>query len=280
MTSKVAFPMLELRRHEQAIIAAVCVAGERLVAMQPAICDTRQLAVKADGTIVTPADNASEDILLAVIQRHAPRPHQVVSEERLASPIADPAQSTWFIDPLDGTRSYASGSPDFAILVSEWAAGAARFSVVHYPAFGQLAVAVGGRATWTPTIAQPRKCADVPAMGMVHLCYMESKALRRLVTEAGVKHHEAEAESTRALLDVVTGTASAAVVFLCGHKSWDLAPLLHLVTAAGGFVSDETGRPVRIRGPEVFGCYVIAARESSWHGILTAALRKLATTEI
>ena len=236
--------------------------------------------MKADGTIITAADIASEEILLAAISMHAPRPHRLVSEERAPSLVADATPSTWFVDPLDGTRSYVIGSTDFAVLISEWAAGEARFSVVYYPALGELAVAAGHRAAWTPSNTPAATPAGAPRMGVVHACYIRSPALRRLATEAGAAYREEETESSRALLDVATGAASAAVVLLCGHKSWDLAPLLHLIIAAGAFVSDEAGYPVRMSGPDVSGRYIIAARNPSLHKRLMTASWNLPASEL
>ncbi|MBV9013166.1 MAG: hypothetical protein JO272_14155 [Pseudonocardiales bacterium] len=229
MTDHVALPEPELPPHYHAIIEEVCRAGDRLIVMQPSIYNAQDVAVKTDGTIVTAADLASEEILLRAIRTYAPRPHRVVSEERAPSLVEDTVQPTWFVDPLDGTRSYASGSTDFAILVSAWAAGQPMFSVVHYPALGELAVAAGRQAAWIPPSPLAAPAANASQSGVLHACYMRSQTLRRLAMESGIAaYREDEVESTRALLDVAIGAASAAVVLLCGHKSWDLAPLLHL----------------------------------------------------
>jgi 3'-phosphoadenosine 5'-phosphosulfate (PAPS) 3'-phosphatase len=106
---------------------------------------------------------------------------------------------------------------------------------------------------------------------------MCSPELQRLATKSGAAYSEQQVESTRALLDVATGAASAAIVLICGHKPWDLAALLHLVSAAGGFVTDETGRPVRMLGTEVLSRYIVAARDRSLHESLTAALERAST---
>lgn len=279
MSGDIAWAHAALRPHHHAILEAVHRAGEQLVTMQPSICQEKN-AVKADGTIVTAADLASEEILLGAIGTYAPRPHWVISEEREPSPIADPAYPTWFVDPLDGTRAYAAGSPDFAILVSAWSGEQPEFSVVYYPSIGELAVATGRHATWTPPPVRDAAAGASPA-GVMHACYMRSPALRQLAAEAGgAAYRENEVESTRALLDVATDLAIAAVVLLCGHKSWDLAPLLHLITATGGHVSDEAGNPVLMRGPDISGRYVVASRDQSLHQRLVAAAEKPATSEL
>jgi fructose-1,6-bisphosphatase/inositol monophosphatase family enzyme/SAM-dependent methyltransferase len=271
MTGESAFPMQGLRPHEEAIIAAVLAAGQQLVAMQSVIHEGGRVEVKTDGTLVTAADYASESTLLAAIRSHAPHPHDILSEESPALPLT-PALPIWFVDPLDGTRSYAAGSPDYAVLVSEWVAETPRFSVVYYPAIGQLAVAAAGRAAWSHWKIPPLDGADADPKGVVRVCYMCSPGLRHLVTQSGAAYSEQQVESTRALLDVATGAASAAIVLVCGHKPWDLAALLHLVSAAGGFVSDETGRPVRMLGSEVLSRYIVASRDRLLHTNLTAAL--------
>lgn len=268
------------RPHHRAVVDAVRMAGCQLLALQPQVCIARKAAVKADGTIVTAADFASQETLLAAIDQHAPPPYMVVCEEEAQSLANAACPTTWFIDPLDGTSSYVAGSTDFAILVSEWSVDRPTFSVVYYPALGELAVAVGERVK---SVQPPANAArdTSQALAVIQTCYLSAPALQQVIHDFGpATLCEDGAESTRALLNVATGGAAAALVLLCGHKSWDLAPLLHLVAASGGRVSDERGEPLRFSGPEVSGRYLVAANDVALHSALLSTTQRLVESEL
>ena len=62
--------------------------------------------------LVTEADQASEDLILAQLGRHFSG-HSVVTEETGGHETDSPFR--WWVDPLDGTNSFAHGHPHFSI---------------------------------------------------------------------------------------------------------------------------------------------------------------------
>jgi fructose-1,6-bisphosphatase/inositol monophosphatase family enzyme len=73
-----------------------------------------QFRLKADGTLVTPVDLQIESFLINRIREHYPA-HAILSEE--SGIIGKSDDWTWIIDPLDGTRAYASGLPIWGISI-------------------------------------------------------------------------------------------------------------------------------------------------------------------
>ncbi len=59
---------------------------------------------KADGSVVTEADRAAEEVLLEEITRRFPGDGVVGEEGAQVSPRAGGA--TWYVDPIDGTSAF------------------------------------------------------------------------------------------------------------------------------------------------------------------------------
>lgn len=265
---------LALSKEREAVLAAVIRAGALVVSRQAAILSSlsSEVVIKEDGSLLTSADLASERELLDAIALSSDERCRVWSEEGLAPSghNATPRKGhTWYVDPLDGSRSYVAGSTDYAILVSQWMETSPAFSVVSYPAIGDIAVAVGRALEWRAGgPVSPSGTAERAAI--IYNCYDSSDALRRLVDTYAGELRENDTESTRALFDVAVGRADAAVVLLCGHKAWDIAALLHVLMAGGASVSSERGQPVMMDDDKVDGQYVIAARDPNMHRELLA----------
>src|SRR3979490_2104253 len=64
---------------------------------------------------VTAADHAAETVMRALIRRHFPD-HGIVGEE-YGEERAD-AEYVWFLDPIDGTKSFISGMPAWGTLIA------------------------------------------------------------------------------------------------------------------------------------------------------------------
>lgn len=111
-----------MSRSEAPAYAALLAAAHELAdASGPAILPyfRRQLAVDnkaADGSYdpVTAADRAAEKVIVKLIARRFPD-HGVVGEE-FGIERAD-ARFRWIIDPIDGTRSFVTGSPMWGTLI-------------------------------------------------------------------------------------------------------------------------------------------------------------------
>jgi len=89
------------------------------------------------------ADRLSHDLLISGLKRVSSEP--VVSEEDPFRPASWNRADLWVIDPLDGTREFLRGVPEFAVSVAHLAAGFPDLGVVLNPMTGELFHAIAGQ---------------------------------------------------------------------------------------------------------------------------------------
>jgi histidinol phosphatase-like enzyme (inositol monophosphatase family) len=105
---------------------------------------TLEVIDKSDGSPVTIADREAEAQLRAAISRRYPN-HGIVGEEHGAK-APDPSTSyTWYIDPIDGTKSFIHGVPLYSNLLAVIRDGVPVIGLINIPAIGQLMHAAEGR---------------------------------------------------------------------------------------------------------------------------------------
>ena len=94
---------------------------------------------KADGSPVTKADHAAEEILLAEIATLAPS-IQIISEENAASHNLAASQEFFLVDPLDGTKEFikARGDGAFTVNIGLIRNGDPLMGIVFAPALDRL----------------------------------------------------------------------------------------------------------------------------------------------
>ena len=95
-----------------------------------------QTSRKADGSPVTLADMAADDIIRSGLAEAFPDV-PAVSEEQPASHIAEAGQC-FIVDPLDGTRGFSRGSREFTVNIAYVENGDPIYGVIFAPAFGRL----------------------------------------------------------------------------------------------------------------------------------------------
>lgn len=107
---------------------------------------------KTPGDLVTVADRESEEVLTEWFAMVAPGALVVGEEAVFADPtrtrgLAD-AELAYTVDPVDGTRNFASGSPDYAVMVAEVRRGVTTRSWIVQPEHDRAFVAeLGSGAT-------------------------------------------------------------------------------------------------------------------------------------
>lgn len=93
------------------------------------------ISYKEDGTPVTTVDEEIEAFLLEQVARVTPG-YRVLSEER--GSLAGDDEFLWVIDPLDGTRAYASGLPIWSISIGLLQRERPVAGAVYLPAIGDI----------------------------------------------------------------------------------------------------------------------------------------------
>ncbi len=97
---------------------------------------------KPDDTPVTVADREAEALIRARIEKKFPG-HAIVGEEYGASSGGDDSHR-WFIDPIDGTKSFVCGVPLYGVLIGLEIEGRVEVGVVYFPALDEMVAAATG----------------------------------------------------------------------------------------------------------------------------------------
>ena len=87
---------------------------------------------KEDGSPVTPADIECERMMRAILEKKAPG--DAIWGEELGK---GEGERLWVLDPIDGTKAFASGSPLFCSLVGLVIQGGFDVGVIEVPAIGR-----------------------------------------------------------------------------------------------------------------------------------------------
>lgn len=200
---------------------------------------------KADDSPVTRADRETEAAMRAIIKAETPD-YGIFGEEHGAENAE--AEYVWVLDPLDGTRAFISGKPQFATLIALLHQGSPIVGVVDAPILGERwlgVLGVGTTLNGAPArTRQAVKLADA-RMGTTTLEMFESAddraaydRLRGAVADCnfgGDCYNYAVLASGH--LDLVLET---------GLKPWDFGALAPVVIAAGGCMTDWSGQPLTL----------------------------------
>ncbi|WP_082358114.1 MULTISPECIES: 3'(2'),5'-bisphosphate nucleotidase CysQ [Arthrobacter] len=89
------------------------------------------------GKLKDDGDRTSQEFIAAVLGRLRPG-DDILSEEGLDSRDRLSARRVWIIDPLDGTREFSEGRPDWAVHVALWEDGALAAGAVALPSAGRV----------------------------------------------------------------------------------------------------------------------------------------------
>lgn len=212
---------------------------------------------KPDGSPVTDADKAAEELILNDLARLAPG-LAVVAEESV-SVIGDDfdADAPFFlVDPLDGTRDFVRGGVDFTVNIALIRDRYPVFGVLYAPASERLFITLERGAAYT-TQLQPSRGAPFTGLKMTPL-KVRSPAPEKLTVLASRSHLN---EKTAQFIDklnvgetlqfssslkfaiIAEGTADV-YPRLAPTCEWDTAAGQAILEAAGGSVVEENGEPL------------------------------------
>lgn len=222
---------------------------------------------KADGSPVTLADRGAEEAARAWITARFPDDGIVGEEFGVVRPEA---RRQWFIDPIDGTKSFVRGVPLWGSLVGIVEGDTVLAGAVCCPAVGEtIAAAIGEGAWWNGRRARVSPTAELAqatvlvtddrAYGLVE----KRDAWRRLADAASIARTWGDCYG---YLLVATGRAEAMVD--PKMNAWDAAAVLPVIEEAGGVFTDFAGARTAFGGDVIAtnAALATAARETMGAG--------------
>lgn len=235
---------------------------------------------------VTRADKLANALIVGELASHFPS-HGVVAEE--SAPTAEELAAAirrarvFFVDPIDGTREFASGLSEFAVMIGLAIDGRAAAGVLVLPAEGiLLAGRVGAGAFLIRDAAgdareplSPSSLADPAAARVVvsrsHPAKHLGAILERLGRPTEVPCGSVGVKAAR----VATGAADLYVHPTQGAKLWDGCAPEAVVRAAGGEFTDVLGLAIDYRTTELVLTRGMCASNGRLHAAATAAAREV-----
>lgn len=218
--------------------------------------------IKADQSPVTIADRQSEEIVLAGLARVAPGVPVVSEEAASVGKIPTVGDLFFLVDPLDGTKRFIKGEPQFTINIALIEARRPVFGLVYAPALPDFFVTVAPRqaaAGRLPPDSDVRTLADcrleplrsrVPDPNALSALTSQThlnRATERFLDSRGVMQRKAIASSLKFGL---LARGEADVYPRAGETSeWDTAAGHAVLDAAGGQVTTLDGAPLLYAKP-------------------------------
>ncbi len=198
---------------------------------------------KADDSPVTRADREAEAAMRALLAAEA-LDHGVIGEEYGRE--NEGADYVWTLDPLDGTRAFVAGKPQFGTLVALLHKGAPVVGVIDMPILRERWVGVLGVGTTLNGAPQRTRAAvDLKdaRLGATSLEIFgdpgDRAAYERLRASVADCNFGGDCYNYAVLasgwLDLVMETTL---------KIWDFAALAPVILAAGGAMTDWSGAPL------------------------------------
>jgi len=228
---------------------------------------------KAGGSPVTEADIGVDTFLNVRLSALLPDAAWL-SEETADDTIRLSRRFVWVVDPIDGTRAFMSGSPDWAVCVALLDNGRPVLGVVHAPAGATTYTALsGGGALSNGRPIQTSGLAALTGARIAGPKPMLDALARQETFTAADKIPSLALRLTR----IADGTIDAGLVSP-DARDWDLAAADLVLNEAGGQVTTADGEPLRYnRETPIHG--MLMASGSSLAAPLAEALRRLRETQ-
>lgn len=213
------------------------------------LTDAANPEFKGDDTPVTIADRKAEELIRQRLSEAYPD-HQIVGEEFGESGAASPYR--WFIDPIDGTKSFVHGVPLYAVLLALEIHGKVEVGCAYFPALDEMvSAATGHGAHWNGDPCHVSKVAAIDRAVCAHIdtAYFgkngKAEPWERL--QKAVYYNAGWCDAYGYLL-VATGRAEVMIDPVMAV--WDCGPFPPILKEAGGYFGDWAGNEGRIDAGE------------------------------
>jgi myo-inositol-1(or 4)-monophosphatase len=203
-----------------------------------------EIETKADETPVTIADRGAEELMRRMIAAKFPS-HGIIGEEfGSKDPSAD---FVWVLDPIDGTKAFASACPLFGTLIALLHEGRPVLGAIHQPILKQMLVGDGHTAELNGRTVRLRSCSSIESATLLTsdprdpAKHKNGPAFDALVRRARLVRTWGDCYG---YLLVATGWAD----IMCDAimSPWDIQALVPVIRGAGGVITDwHGGDPVK-----------------------------------
>ncbi|MFN8573618.1 MAG: inositol monophosphatase family protein [Gemmatimonadaceae bacterium] len=195
---------------------------------------------KEDGSPVTNADRAVEDCIRAWIESHFPH-DGIVGEERGA--LRESASRRWLVDPIDGTKSFLCGVPLWGVMIGVASGDRMLAGAINCAGTGDIVVAAAGCGCWhngrLTRVSGINQLGDATVLATDDRFREHPDRIPRwsaLASQAAIARTWGDCYGY-----VLVATGRADVMVDDRLNPWDAAPLIPIISEAGGCFTDWNG---------------------------------------
>ena len=205
---------------------------------------------KRDGSPVTPADHAAEEVIIKGLRDLTPDIPVIAEETASAGNFPDTVlqQYLWLVDPIDATREFIAGGENYTVNIGLVRKGTPVLGVVYAPALGVLYAGYGDKAIrWSEDTGKDKTISVrlPPPEGltvMSSLYHADDTRLDKFLQPFKVAKILKRPSSLKICM-VAEGKADL-YPRLGPTSEWDTAAGEAILRAAGGNLSDMKGHPL------------------------------------
>ncbi len=196
---------------------------------------------KSDESPVTVADKQAEEIMREMIMKEYPA-HGIIGEE--FGDHNEDAEYQWVLDPIDGTKSFVSGTFLFGTLIGLMKDGQPIVGTIHHPLTSHLLIGTGDETRLNGEIVRVRPTRELRDAVMlysdfIHIGrYQNGIAFQQLMGRT--KYNRTWGDCHGYFL-LATGYADIMLDPIM--HLWDIVALIPVVEGAGGKITSWNGGP-------------------------------------
>jgi len=202
---------------------------------------------KADDTPVTAADRVAEKFIRGEIERKYPS-HAIVGEE-FGAKAGEGNPFRWFIDPIDGTKSFLRGVPLYGVLIGLEVDSIIQVGAAYFPGTDEMLCAADGLGAWWN--GKRAHVSDVDTFEHAWFCYTSYHAFEKRDPMLWKRISDA-AYALRGWSDaygyLAVATGRAEVMLDPIMNDWDCGPFPVIFREAGGYFGSWSGEEGHTHG--------------------------------
>ncbi len=202
--------------------------------------------LKSDLTPVTEADRGAEELIRSRIAETFPDDSIVGEEFGAGGGTGDSesaAERNWYVDPIDGTRSFVRGVPLYGILIGLEVKGRVEVGVAHFPGIGETVAAASGHGCTLN--GEPAQVCTTASLAESYVSFGDPglfvdahhrKAWKRMMERTAYRVGWSDAYG-----HALVATGRLELMVDPQMSAWDCGPFPVILREAGGYFGDWDG---------------------------------------
>lgn len=232
---------------DELLRTAIDAAREAGAAVRGYYQDSYTVKEKGVDNPLTDADLASDRILEERLRRRFPD-HGWLSEESVDDPARLGREWAWIVDPLDGTKEFTLGIPEFVVSIGLVHRGEARLGVLYNPIKDELFAGAVGLGAWFN--GEPCRVSTHAQLQGARVVCSRTEMKKGWFDKWKGQLEPMPVGSVAYKFGLVAAGRAEATFTPQPRNEWDICGGVAVVMAAGGRCSNGAGEAYRFNRPD------------------------------